>query len=144
MFANINPVLFWLVLCLILIFIETVTFNLFAVCFAAGALAAMAAAAIGLGVWWQLSLFVLGSGILLYITRPINRKLTKKETVNAEKTIGEIGVVTVDIDNVKSAGEVKIGSELWTARAIDEMSIEKGTQVVIIAISGIKLMVRRK
>ena len=85
----------WLILAVILIIIEASTQNLITIWFAIGALFAVFAALIKIPLYFQLVVFVIVSAILLYFTKPIvNRFLkVKKERTNADKIIGEKGIV---------------------------------------------------
>lgn len=140
------PALYWLIISAVLIVAEIMTLGLTTIWFAAGALAAALGAYIGMGIVGQLILFIVVSVILLGLTRPLAVKYLNDKTVrtNADSLIGEIAIVTEDIDNIAGKGAAKIQGEEWTARSTkDEMTIEKGTKVQIIKISGVKLIVSK-
>ena len=46
-----------------------------------------------------------------------------------------------DIDNVRSAGTVKVDGKIWTARSAGGDPIPAGTEVTIQAIEGVKVLV---
>lgn len=138
--------LYWLVISAVLIVIEIFTLGLTTIWFAAGALLAALVAWIGVGIIGQLIIFIIVSVVLLVLTRPLAMKYLNDKTVrtNADSLIGEIAIVTEEIDNIAGKGAAKIQGETWTARSTrDEMLIEKGEKVQVVAISGVKLIVRK-
>lgn len=67
----------------------------------------------------------------------------KKTRTNIDGLIGKIGLVTKDIDNIQSTGEVQINHDYWGAINYDgDEVIKKGTKVEILDIRGVKLIVR--
>lgn len=139
--------MYWLILFVVLLVIEIVTLGLTTIWFAGGALVAFVASALGASIGVQIILFFLVSLLLLFVTRPIAMKyLNKNRTkTNAESLIGETGIVTADINNLKGEGSVIINGQEWTARTKDEaQTIAKDQLVVIKTISGVKLIVEQK
>lgn len=137
----------WLGLVVVLIIIELGTLGLTTVWFAGGALVSCIAALLGAGVAVQVVLFLLVSVLLLVFTRPVAmRCLNQSRTkTNAESLIGREAVVTLEIDNLKSQGQVQVNGLEWTARASDSQeTIAKDTIVEIEKIDGVKLIVKRK
>jgi len=53
--------------------------------------------------------------------------------------VGQVGKATTDLD---PRGTVRVASELWTAMA-EEPPIAAGEAVEVVAVAGIKLIVRR-
>lgn len=140
------PALYWLIISAILIVIEIITLGLTTIWFVAGALIAALAAYLGLGVIGQWILFFIVSVVLLALTRPLAIKHLNDKTVrtNADSLIGEIAIVTQEIDNIAGKGAAKIQGEEWTARSTkNEETIEKGAKVQILEISGVKLIVSK-
>ena len=92
----------------------------------------------------QTSVFVISSVILIFATKPLVKKFAKVETVltNAKSIIGKKGIVTVDINSIKSTGQVKIDGEIWSAIGEDETDIPKGTEIEVLEIKGVKVIVR--
>ena len=134
----------WLVLMLAFLVAEGVcAFHLVSIWFAAGALIAMVAAWLGGPVWLQALLFFLVSGVLLILLWPIVRKFInpKHTATNLDSIIGAIGLVTETIDNVSACGQVKLGGMDWSARSTDGQPIEKGTQIRVDRIEGVKVFV---
>lgn len=137
----------WLALTVIFILIEVATPQLTTIWLSAGALISMLLAIFGVdNVLIQIVVFVFSSALLLFATRPLVKKYMKRksEPTNADRNIGQVGVVIQDIDNVNAKGEVKIKGSVWTARSYDGEPIESGTFVIAEKIDGVKLIVKRK
>jgi membrane protein implicated in regulation of membrane protease activity len=135
----------WLIIAIVLGIIEAVTLGVVTIWFAIGALLALIGAAIGFSLQYQIVIFLLSSGILLYYTRPIIKKYLKVGTVrtNADRLIGEKGVVTERIDVANGRGQVKVLGQIWSARSSDNQEIPEGERVEILDISGVKLVVKK-
>ena len=90
---------------------------------------------------------MIGSAVLLFLTRPLAVKYLNKGAVhtNADSLIGKEAVVTEKIDNLKSTGAVQVNGQVWTARSVNpEHSIEKDEIVMVRAIEGVKLIVGKR
>ena len=71
-------------------------------------------------------------------------KLTKNTDeikTNVDAMVGKIGIVTKTIDSLHQSGQVKIDGETWSALGENEMNIEKGTQIIVKDIKGVKVVV---
>ena len=140
-----QTMILWLVVVILAVGIEALTMGLTSIWFAGGALVALAAAALNLPISVQVILFFAVSLILLFFTRPIAVKYFNKDRVktNAESLVGRPAIVTSEIDNLQSIGKVTVGGQEWSARSIDEdVKVPLGTVVTIMAINGVKLMVK--
>ncbi len=134
----------WLALTAVLLIIEIATLGLTTIWFAAGALFAFLAALIGLNLGIQIGVFVVVSVVLLFFTRPLAVKYLNSKTIktNTEALVGKTARVIVDINNLKSQGQVAINGLEWTARSSDDTIIFKtGDCVTIVGIEGVKLIV---
>ena len=132
----------WLVLLVASIILEAVSFQLFSIWFALGAMAALIASLLGAGLPLQLVIFVVITGVSLVATRPLAKKLNSRHTAtNADRYVGQPGVVIERIDNVKGTGQVKVMGQVWTARTKDNSEIAKGAHVRTVALEGVKLFV---
>ncbi len=136
----------WLIVAAMLIIVEIGTMGLTTIWFAGGAILAAAAAAFGAKWIVQALIFAVVSLLLLVLTRPIAQKhlMKSQEKTNVESLVGKTAIVTSDIDNLKEEGTVKVNGLEWTARSADDTVIEKGSEVVITSISGVKLIVEKK
>ncbi|TMK64814.1 MAG: NfeD family protein [Actinobacteria bacterium] len=109
-------------------------------------LAAVLAALVALGggsVELQAAAFVAGSVAALAIVRPIARRHMRTPAhirTGAAALIGQRAIVLEKVD--ADGGLVKIGGEVWTARAYDEDHvIEPGTRVEVMVIQGATALV---
>ncbi|HEY9058971.1 MAG TPA: NfeD family protein [Pseudobacteroides sp.] len=138
------PVL-WLIIAVVLGVIEASSLNLITLWFAIGAVAAMISALFGIPFIYQVVIFVIVSALMLYFTKPLIKKFlyVRKEKTNADRIIGDKGIVVEKIDPVNSTGQVKIRGQIWTARSTDDKIIELDELVEVQEISGVKLFVKK-
>lgn len=133
----------WLGLVILFLIAEGATVSLVSLWFAAGAVVAMFAALLGAGVWLQTGLFLVVSGALLLMLRPIVRRylVPKITPTNVDSLVGATGLVTEAIDNVTASGQVKLGAMEWTARSTTGENIPQGTLIRVDRIEGVKVYV---
>lgn len=133
----------WLGLVILFLIAEGATVSLVSLWFAAGAVVAMFAALLGAGVWLQTGLFLVVSGALLLMLRPIVRRylVPKITPTNVDSLVGSAGLVTEAIDNVTASGQVKLGAMEWTARSTTGENIPQGTLIRVDRIEGVKVYV---
>ncbi|MBE3590765.1 MAG: NfeD family protein [Firmicutes bacterium] len=133
---------FWLAAGLVLFILEI--FSLDFVLLSLGAAAIVAAAAAGFGGGWtgSIAAFAVAAAAALLFLRPfaVRRVRARGGPTNAEALIGAAGYVTQAIDPLKG-GRVRVGGEDWAARADEPLA--EDTRVVVEAIEGITLIVRR-
>jgi membrane protein implicated in regulation of membrane protease activity len=75
----------------------------------------------------------------------LRRALGRTPTVitNAPTVVGKRAVVTRQIlEGPGQRGQVRVGTEEWSARGESENAIAEGTTVEVIAIDGVSLVVR--
>ena len=94
-------------------------------------------------VFIQTLVFVISSIALLFLTKPFVTKITKKDAVvtNAYQVIGKIGTVVKEINALEGTGQIKVGSEIWSAITTSAENIPKGTKVKVLEINGVKAVV---
>jgi membrane protein implicated in regulation of membrane protease activity len=113
--------------------------------FAVGALAAALAAAIGLGINAQLTLFMLVSLALFASSRTLFNKAfmrnASKLKTGVEAMVGQEAVVTEALAE-GHGGTVRINGELWSARSLGG-GVTEGEVVIVEQVEGLKLWVRR-
>ena len=133
----------WLFLLAAFLAVEASTVTVISLWFAAGALVALVVNLMGGGIWFQVSMFLVVSTILLVALRPLVRKyFTPKVTrTNVDSVIGSSGLVTVAIDNVQALGQVKLGAMYWTARSTSGAPIPEGTLIRVDRVEGVKVFV---
>ena len=134
----------WLGLLVLFLVVEAVcAIHLVSIWFAAGALVAMIASALGAKLWLQVTLFILVSGVLLALLWPLVKKFLRPnlKKTNLDSIIGATGMVTITVDNREATGQVKLGSMEWTARSTTGEIIDPHTQVRVDRIEGVKVFV---
>lgn len=135
----------WLAIFIVMLGIEIATLGLTTIWFAGGALIATLVAAIDLPVYVQIPVFLVVSIVLLLFTRPVAQKYFNRQRIktNAEGLIGQKALVTENICNSKGLGKAVINGQEWTARsAEDAVELETDTEATIVAIEGVKLILR--
>ncbi|WP_312642125.1 NfeD family protein [Hydrogenoanaerobacterium sp.] len=137
---------FWLILGIALAIAEAATVQLVAIWFSLGAVAAIIPALMGAPVWAQFLVFVAVSALAMVGTRPFVKRFlnVKQERTNADRVIGQTGVVLQEIDNDRAQGRVLVMGLDWSARSVDGTDIPVDAKVTILAIEGVKLIVEAK
>lgn len=76
---------------------------------------------------------------------PARQEVFKKrvQPTNADRYIGLEGIVEETVDNTDGTGIVKVAGSTWTARSSDGSRIEKGSNITVDKIDGVKLMVSK-
>lgn len=135
--------IFWLVLVIILSFIEIATVSLVSIWFVASGIVAMILSFFIEDTAIITTVFILLGIFLLVLSRPIVNKLRSKdnEKTNLDRIIGESAIVTEDIKK-NEVGEVKVDGKRWSA--ISKEKCLKGDRVKILKIDGVKLIVEKE
>ena len=133
----------WLALIVFFSVGEAATAGITSIWFAGGSVVALIASLLGAHIFIQILLFIVVSALLLAFTRPLvkNYITSKKEKTNADRSIGQIGIVTAPINNFESRGEVYVDGKYWTAHSDGDLEIPGNTRVRILRIEGVKLIV---
>ena len=131
----------WMIIFLVLVFVELITVNLVTIWFAIGALVAFILTYFTDSFVIQIAAFIVVSIISLVLTRKVVDKLKggNVEATNLDRVIGKVGVVTSEITKLEP-GEVKVDGKKWSAIASKNISI--GSKVEILSIDGVKLKVK--
>lgn len=110
---------------------------------AAGSFAGLVCSVLNLPFIFQLFVFLLITGIFCFLLRPSVRKRfpIAVTPTNIDAIVGKYAPVTVAIDNIVGAGQVKLDGMEWSARSTDGQPIEEGTVVCVHHIEGVKLFV---
>ena len=134
----------WLVLLIVFAVGEAVTVGLTSIWFAAGALGALITSTLTENLLIQIIVFLALSFVTLLLVRPLARKyfIPRRVATNADRILGQEGIVTEDIDNLEAKGQVKVSGTVWSASSQrDEVPIPAGTRVRILRIEGVKVFV---
>jgi membrane protein implicated in regulation of membrane protease activity len=135
----------WLGMAALSSLVELLTIAFVASYLAVGALAAAGAWAIGVPLAGQVAIFGAVSVGLLALTRRVLLRLVRPARglpdTPGRELIGRVGVVTREIGPHR-AGQVRIGTEPWTARAYAGVDpIPPGTAVEVMLIEGATALV---
>ncbi len=132
----------WLVVIVLLVFLEVSTINLVCVWFILSGLVSLILSFFIESFYVLFAVFVLLGLVLMVLTRPILvKKLVRKNVkTNSDRVLGMEGVVTEEINKLK-IGEVKVDGKRWSA--ISDEKIEVGTTIIVESIDGVKLVVRK-
>ncbi len=133
----------WLIIIFILIIAEVSTVNLVSIWFIASGIVSLIVSIFYDNFMVQFAIFVILGILLLLTTRNFLEKLIKSnnEKTNLDRVIGMAAVVTEPIKK-NVIGEVKVDGKRWSA--IANQKIETGEEVIVEAIDGVKLKVRKK
>ncbi|MGD9761121.1 MAG: NfeD family protein [Candidatus Izemoplasmatales bacterium] len=124
--------------------IEAMTMDLSSIWFAVGAFFALIVAIFLPDViWLQIVVFIIFSAALLLTLRPVFRRYIKKNEIktNSDSLIGKTAVCVKPILDGER-GEVKIEGKIWTAIANE--NIQEHDKVTVLAIKGVKLVVKKE
>ena len=118
MISGMDPWLLWLIAAGLFAAGEIVSLDLVLLMFAGGALGGVAVALLGGATVLQLLAFIVVSGLLLAVVRPIAKKhLTERTPLQldgVDSLIGRTAKVTREIDI--SGGRIRMGADEWSAR----------------------------
>lgn len=135
--------IFWLVLVIVLSFVEIATVSLVSIWFVASGIVAMILSFFIEDTAIITTIFILLGIFLLVISRPIVNKLRSKdnEKTNLDRIVGETAIVTEDIKK-NVVGEVKVDGKRWSA--VSKENCLKGDTVKVLKIDGVKLIVEKE
>lgn len=134
----------WIGFAIIMAVCEAFTTQLVSIWFVFGSICAAITTIFTPSIPIQSAVFLLVSLIALIITRPLVRRFKRKRTnigTNADRLIGKTGVLMTDISDPQSVGQVRVEGEIWSAKS-DFTPIEKNSKVTVLAIEGVKLIVK--
>jgi membrane protein implicated in regulation of membrane protease activity len=133
----------WVVLAAALAIGEVLTLGFLLGLIALAAVAAGIVAAVGGGLVIQLIVFIAGAIASLALIRPVAKRHLRTPAqlrTGTAALVGAKGVVTERVDDL--SGQVKIGGEIWSARAFMEGEvIEPGKRVEVARIEGATALV---
>lgn len=124
--------------------LEALTLDLTSIWFSLAALIAFILGILGVNIVVQLIVFIVISIGLLLSVRPLAQNYFRTNVVstNSDRLIGKTAICTKSI--LKGGrGEVKVNSQVWTAISQDDSDILENDSVEILAIEGVKLIVKK-
>ena len=133
----------WVVLAAALAIGEVLTLGFLLGLIALAAVLAGVVAALGGGIVVQLVVFIAASIASIALIRPIAQRHLRTPArlrTGTAALVGAKGVVTERVDDL--SGQVKIGGEVWSARAfLDGQVLEPGARVEVAKIEGATALV---
>ena len=135
-------IVIWFVVIILAAVIEMNTMDLSSIWFSAGALFAFVFALLNASWIVQLIIFLVISGLLLILVRPVVKRYLKTNIIstNSDRLVGKVAVCTKEIRHGER-GEVKIDGKFWLAVTSGEEDIDVDERVEVLAIEGVKLIV---
>ena len=122
---------------------EIFTLGFFLGPIALAAVVAAVVAALGAGAAFQIAAFIVGSLASLALLRPIVQRHLRTPPQLRTGTAALLGSTAVVLERVDhNGGQVRIGGEVWSARAYDDAQvIEPGARVEVLEIKGATALV---
>ncbi len=141
-----NLWLAWLLVSLLCLVLELTNGDFFIMCFAIGGGAAAIVSAFSDSFTLQVIVFAVVSALSIFFVRPFALKYLHKNkdnrVSNADAIIGRTAKVTESIA-ANGHGRVKVDGDSWKAVAANNLAIEEGTTVRIVALNSIIVTVER-
>jgi len=134
----------WLIAAGVFLILEIFTLGFLVFWLGIGCLLAMLVSFFTSSIVIQTTVFVISSTILIFATKPLVKKLTEKDTTktNVYSIVGKKAMVIEDIDWVSGTGQIKYEGQVWSAKTKEQVNIQKGTEVEIESIEGVKAFVK--
>lgn len=135
----------WLITAVVLGIIESITVALVSIWMAIGAFAAAVFAFFGFGTAVQVLVFAAVSALMLILTAPLSKRFrqSKKVSTNADRLIGQEGVVLRRVDPIENKGQIKVMGQIWSAEGADGIELDIGEKVIVKAIEGVHVIAGR-
>lgn len=135
-------IVIWVIVIIGALIIEFETAELVSIWFGAGGIGGLICAILQLDIWAQVLVFAIVSGLFVMGTRPFVKKISDNRTIltNADRLIGKTAIVTKEIKK-GLRGEVLVEYQNWSAISKNNKEFKVGDNVVIIEISGNKMIV---
>lgn len=135
----------WYVVILATVLIEiALAGSLFSIWFTIGGFAALLATMAGFDFKMQLIIFLAVSILSILFIKPLADKcfISKKTPTNADKLIGSKQRLIEPIKEDKW-GKIRVNDQEWSATTEDKSAIPVDTLVEVVAIEGVKLIVKK-
>jgi len=137
----------WMILGFVLLIAEMFTTTFFIMWFGVSALFTALVSWLWVdSLTFQLLIFAVCSFLLVLFTRKLTNKFSGEPSrkITQDEIIGKIGLVTETILADHSKGIVKIDGQEWRACSVNGVEIEKGENVVIQRLQGVKIYVKKQ
>lgn len=135
----------WIVVIVVACIMEWLTqVQLISIWAALGGVVALILELAGLGKEIQVVVFFAVTILAIVLTRPLAKKMTSfiKTPTNADMNIDKVGKVTKIVDEELGIMRVKVENNDWSATTENKSVLPVGTEIVVQAIEGVKLIVK--
>ena len=135
----------WIAVIIVACIMEWMTqVQLISIWAALGGVVALILELAGLGKEIQVVIFFAVTILAIVLTRPLAKKMTSfiKTPTNADMNIDKIGKVTKIVDEELGIMRVKVENNDWSATTENKSVLPVGTEIVVQAIEGVKLIVK--
>jgi len=135
----------WIAVIIVACIMEWMTqVQLISIWAALGGVVALILELAGVGKEIQIVVFFVVTIVAIVLTRPLAKKMTgfKKTATNADMNIEKVGKVTKIVDEKLGVMRVKVENNDWSATTENKSVLPVGTEVVVQAIEGVKLIVK--
>ncbi|MCB0880449.1 MAG: NfeD family protein [Thermoleophilia bacterium] len=137
----------WAGVAALFIVLEIVTMAFVSIYIGLGALAAAIVAMLGGSPPMQFLAFAVAGIALMLATRPLLKKRLESPDIatNVNLLVGKGGIVTITIDNDANTGQIRVGTEYWTARMVDADAttvLPVDSRVIVDSVEGVTARVR--
>lgn len=134
----------WLIAAGVFIIGEIITVGFLLFWLGIASLIAMVVSFFTSNVIFQMTVFVISSAILIFATKPLVKKISRKDNIstNVYSIIGKKAIVIEDINWASGTGQIKCEGEVWSAKTKEQIDIPEGSEVEIVSIEGVKAYVK--
>ena len=125
---------------------EAATVSLVSTWFMIGALVALILDLTGASIAVQIIVFFVVSTIsllffLLVIKPKLNKKTEQLEKTNADRIVGQEGIVLLEINPLKNTGQIRVKGQIWSASSYHDLIIPENSLIRVKEIKGVKAFV---
>lgn len=132
----------WIIVIILAVVLEAETVEFVSCWFAVGGIAGLILNFCKVSIYIQVLVAALVSVLLIVISRPLVKKLTKNDDVptNIDRLKGSVATVIKQIE-IGEKGTVKANYQIWSAISKENQVFKEGEKVIIKEIEGNKLIV---
>ena len=137
---------FWLAVLVIAIIVEVCTDQLISIWFVPGAIASIVVDLCSGRLIWQVLVFFVVSIVGIVVGKKFLSKyrISENHKTNIDAIIGEKCIVTEKVNTFAGCGQAKVHGQVWSCRGVsDDDVFEEGEILKIVAIEGVKLIVKK-
>lgn len=140
-------IVMWAAVAILCITIELLTTNLITIWFALGSIVALIIGAFDIIWYWQIVIFLTTTIITLIIGYPLLKKYIHHKSAfktNLDALINQKAVMLNDYQsNDKNLGIAKLDGKTWTVINSNNEQFKKNEEVLVCAIVGVKLVIKK-